>query len=128
MPKTYTQADATINHFLRNTAQTPATVVYAGLFTTNPTGPGDAGTEVSGGSYARQAVTFGAPTNGVSANSGVLAYPAATATWGTVQGVGLFATLAGSELLYYGNLASPKLIEDTDTASFAIGALQITEQ
>ncbi len=128
MPKSYTQSTATINHFLRNTAQTPAVTIYVGLFTTNPSGPGDAGIEVSGGSYARQAVTFGVPTNGVSSNSGAVAFPTATASWGTVNGVGLFSADTGGTLLYYGPLTTPKLIDITDTASFAATALQITEQ
>jgi hypothetical protein len=128
MPKSYTQSDATINHFLRNTAQTPAATIYVGLFTTIPSGPGDAGTEASGGSYARQAVTFGAPTNGVSTNSGAVAFPTATASWSTINGVGLFSALSGGTLLYYGSLTTPKLVDVDDTASFASAALQITEQ
>ena len=64
--------NAIINAVLRNTSYTSPTTVYVGLFTNDPT-DADAGTEVSGGSYARVSVTFGAPSNGVSTNSAVLA-------------------------------------------------------
>jgi hypothetical protein len=128
MPKSYTQANATVNHFLRNSVQTPAATIYLGLFTTAPSGPGDAGTEVSGGSYARVAVTLGAPASGVTSNTGLLTFTTASASWGTVAAVGLFASLSGSDLLYYANVSTPKLIDNLDTAKFAIGALQLTEQ
>lgn len=128
MPKSYTQAGNTVNHFLRNTAQVPAATVYAGLFTTAPTNPGNAGVEVAGGSYVRQAITFGAPTNGASSNTLAINFPLATAPWGTIAAVGIFDADTAGNLLYYGNLTTPKLVDTNDTASFASSALQITEQ
>ena len=63
--------DALINATLRNTSYVSPTTVYVGLFTTDPTDAGT-GTEVAGGSYARTAVTFGAPSNGVATNNATL--------------------------------------------------------
>ena len=63
--------NAIINATLRNTTYTSPATVYVGLFTSDPTDAGS-GTEVSGGSYARTAVTFGAPSNGTSTNSAAL--------------------------------------------------------
>ena len=60
--------NALINATLRNTTYTSVATVYVSLWTSDPTDAGS-GTEVSGGSYARQAVTFGAPSSGVSTNS-----------------------------------------------------------
>ena len=57
--------NALINAVLRNTSYTSPTTVYVSLYTTDPT-DADSGTEVSGGLYARTAVTFGAPSNDVS--------------------------------------------------------------
>jgi hypothetical protein len=54
-----------IDHMLRNQAYTPPSTVYVALFTT-ATGDDGSGTEVSGGSYARQAVTLGAASGGAS--------------------------------------------------------------
>jgi hypothetical protein len=69
--------NALINATLRNTSYTSPATVYVGLYTTDPT-DADTGTEVSGGSYARTAVTFGAPSNGVTLNSAAVEFPQAT--------------------------------------------------
>jgi hypothetical protein len=47
----------------------PGTVYYLALFTTDPGTSGASG-EVSGGSYARQAITFGSASGGSKASSG----------------------------------------------------------
>ena len=57
-----------LDHVLRNSSYTPPSTVYAALFTSNPDEDGS-GTEVTGGSYARQAVTFGAASGGSVTNS-----------------------------------------------------------
>jgi len=130
--KSYTHDDNVINFFLRANpgALTSPATVYVGLFTTAPTNPGDAGTEVSGNNYARTAVTFGAPSNGVASNSAPASFPQAMGIggWGTVVAAGIFDSLAGGTLLYYGTLGSSKTIDDLDTASFAVGQLSVTEQ
>lgn len=56
---------------------------YIGLYTTAPTGT-TAGVEVSGGSYARQAITFASATSGSKASNVAATFPAASAAWGTV--------------------------------------------
>ena len=119
--------NAILDHVLRNTALSPSALVYAGLFTVAPT-PSTAGSEVSGGSYARVATTFGAPALGVSLNSGSVAFPTATLNWGTVVAVGIFDAASGGNLLYFGTLTTSKAVDNGDTASFAISALSITEQ
>lgn len=124
--KTYTQANATINHFLRNSSQTSPAAVYAALFTVAPTQSGG-GTEVTGGSYARVAITFGAPSNGVATNSGSVDFPTATAGWGTVVAMAIFDNSVGGSMLYFGALGTSKVIGIGDTASFAIAALSVTE-
>ena len=75
--------NALINAVLRNTTYTSPATVYVSLYITDPT-DADSGTEVSGGSYARVAVTFGAPSNGVSTNSADVTFPTCTVSWGTV--------------------------------------------
>ena len=49
--------NALINATLRDTTYTSPATVYVSLWTTDPTDAGS-GTEVSGGSYARTAVTL----------------------------------------------------------------------
>jgi len=80
--------DALINATLRNTTYTSVATVYVSLWTSDPTDAGS-GTEVSGGSYARTAVTFGAPSSGVSTNSADVTFPTATGSWGTVGWIGI---------------------------------------
>jgi len=45
-----------LDHVLRNVSYSSPTTVYVGLYTSDPTDAGS-GTEVSGGSYARQALS-----------------------------------------------------------------------
>jgi hypothetical protein len=116
---------ALINATLRNTSYTSPTTVYIGLYTSDPT-DADTGTEVTGGSYARQSVTFGAPSNGVSTNSAAIEFPQATGTWGTVGWIGIEDALSGGNLLYHTALDASKTIESGDIFKIAIGSLSVT--
>lgn len=108
--------------------------VYAALFTTAPTtaytsgSPTGVEVSTSGTAYARQSATFGAPASGVTSNSTPINYSAATASWGTVVAVGIFDAASGGNLLYFGNLGTPKTVGIGDTVSFAAAALAVTEQ
>jgi hypothetical protein len=117
--------NALINATLRNTSYTSPATVYVGLYTSDPT-DADTGTEVTGGSYARQSVTFGAPSNGVSTNSAAIEFPQATATWGTVGWIGIEDAVSGGNLLYHTALDTSKTIENGDIFKIAIGSLSVT--
>jgi hypothetical protein len=117
--------NALINVTLRNTAYTSPTTVYVGLYTSDP-GEGNTGTEVSGGSYARTAVTFGAPSNGVSTNSASVTFPTATGTWGTVTHVGILDALTSGNLLYFTALDASKSIASGDVFTISTGNLSVT--
>lgn len=120
--------DAVLDHVLRNTAYTPSTTIELALFTTLPGEDGTGGTEVSGGSYVRQVVTFGAASGGVVANTGAVTFPVATANWGTIVGIGLYEDGgAGGNLLYFGNLVTSKVVDNGDQIAFANGTLTVTE-
>lgn len=116
---------ALINATLRNTSYTSPSVVYLGLYTSDPT-DADTGTEVSGGSYARQAITFGAPSNGVTTNTAAIEFPQATANWGTVGWIGIKDALTGGNLLYHSPLDASKTIQTGDIFKIAIGSLSVT--
>lgn len=117
--------NALINATLRNTAFTSPTTVYVGLYTTDPT-DANTGTEVSGGSYARTAVTFGAPSNGVSTNSAAVEFPQATGSWGTVGWIGLLDASTAGNLLYHTPLDASKTIASGDIFKIASGSLSVT--
>lgn len=117
--------NALINATLRNTTYTSPADVYVGLFTSNPTDDGS-GTEVSGGSYAREIATFAAPTNGASSTNADVQFTQATDNWGTVTHFGIFDALTSGNLLYHGVLTSSKNIETGDVFKIATGNLTVT--
>lgn len=117
--------NALINATLRNTAYTSPTTVYVGLYTTDPT-DADTGTEVSGNGYARQSVTFSAPSNGATSNSAAVEFPQATGSWGTVAYIGLRDASSGGNLLYHTPLDASKTIATGDVFRIAIGSLTVT--
>ena len=116
---------ALINATLRNTTYTSPATVYVGLYTSDPS-EGNTGTEVSGTSYARQSVTFGAPSNGVSTNSAAVEFPQAGGSWGTVSHIGILDASTSGNLLYYTALDASKTIDTGDVFRIAIGSLSVT--
>jgi len=116
--------NALINATLRNTSYTSPTTVYVGLYTSDPT-DANTGTEVSGGSYARTAVTFGAPSNGTSTNSAAVEFPQATGSWGTVAYIGILDASTSGNLLYHTALDVSKTIDTGDIFKIAIGSLSV---
>ena len=122
---------AILNHIFRNTAIfTPPANVYLALFTAAPSDSGG-GTEVSGGSYARKAVSttgqWSAPgVGGLTDNINAQAFPTATASWGTVTHVGIFDAASAGNLLFHGALTVSKTVGSGDTFQFSAGDLDIT--
>jgi len=117
--------NAIINATLRNTTYTSVATVYVSLWTTDPTDAGS-GTEVSGGSYARTAVTFAAPSNGVTTNSADVTFPTATGSWGTVGWIGINDALTTGNLLYHTALDASKSISSGDIFKITTGNLSVT--
>lgn len=120
-----------LNHVLGGSDYTRPGTVHVSLHTAN-TGETGSGAEVSGGSYARVAVTnnatnFPAASGGAKSNGSVFTFPTATASWGTVSHFGIWDASSGGNLLYYGALAASNAVGIGDTPSFPIGALDITE-
>lgn len=128
--------EAWLNYVFRGAAApTLAASVYIALFTTLPGEDGTGGVEVSGGSYARQAVTRGTgqwkdpatATQGHTNNTGAITFPTATAPWGTVLGVGVYDASTVGNGLYFGALAVNKVIGTNDIAKFNANDLDFLE-
>lgn len=127
------QEQAIINLFLRAEAWSIAADLHVGLFTTNPDDAGAGGTEVSGGSYAREAVTrntsnwnaASGTAPAVGDNTNAITFTQATSNWGTVTGFGLFSAATAGTLYAWGPLGTSKAVNSGDTASFAGGALDV---
>ena len=117
--------NALINATLRNTTYTSVATVYVSLWTSDPTDAGS-GTEVSGGSYARTAVTFGAPSNGVTTNSADVTFPTATGSWGVVGWIGINDAATSGNLLYHSPLDTSKTIDSGDIFKISTGNLSVT--
>lgn len=112
-------------------AGTGLATAYVALFTAAPTDAGG-GTEVSGGSYARVAVTSSlanwsgtsvtaggsasSGTDGTVSNVGVITFPTPSANWGTITSVGIFDASTGGNLLLWGNLSANKTVNNGDPA------------
>lgn len=114
-----------LDHVFRNSAYTPAVTVYVALFTAAPTDAGG-GTEVTGGSYARTAVTFGAASGGAISNSADVNFPTATANWGTVVALSIMDASSGGNFLAWGDLTSSKVVNSGTQARILAGDLDIT--
>jgi hypothetical protein len=128
-----------IDWLLRGQSFTPPATVYIGLLTTNPT-DSSAGTEVSGGSYARVAVTSAlanwagtqsagsttasSGTGGTTSNNGAITFPSPTGNWGAITGFGIYDASTAGNLLAYAALTTGKTVNNGDAApSFAAAAL-----
>lgn len=113
---------------------------YVALFTAAPSDTGG-GTEATGGSYARVAVTAGltafngthgttsgasSGTNGTVSNAAAVTFPAPTANWGTVTHWGLFDAASAGNLWVWAALTNAKTVNNGDAApQFAAGALTV---
>ena len=117
--------NALINGTLRATTFTAPAAVYVSLHTADPTDAGT-GTEVSGGSYIRQAATFAAPSNGASTTSADVTFPQATGSWGTIGWIGIWDAQTTGNLLYHTALDTSKAIDTGDIFKIASGSLTVT--
>ena len=117
--------NALINVTLRATSYTAPTTVYLALYTTDPT-DADTGTEVTGGSYVRQAITFSAPSNGATSNSSAIEFPQCTADWGIITHVGIRDAVTSGNLLYHTPLDASKTISNGDIFKITSSNLSVT--
>lgn len=117
--------NALINGTLRATSYTAPTTTYLALYTNDPT-DADTGTEITGGSYVRQAITFSAPSNGATSNSSAIEFPQATADWGTITHVGIRDAVTSGNLLYHTPLDTSKAIANGDIFKITATNLSVT--
>ena len=119
--------NALLNGTLNGTTYTAPAAIYVALYTSDPT-DANTGTEVSGGSYARTAVTFATAsgTSGSVASNADCTFPQATGTWGTVGWIGLMDASSSGNLLYHTALDASKTIATGDIFKIASGSLTVT--
>lgn len=120
--------DALLNHVFRNTALTSPTNVFLALWIGDPLDTGLGGAEVSGGAYARQQITFGAPSGGVIANSAQIDFADATSAWGTIDYAQIFDLVTLGNALVHAQLVNAKTIDTDDQFRVKVGDLTVTFQ
>ena len=112
----------------------PATV-YIGLWTSalDDASTGSTANEVSGGSYVRKSVTnnttnwpAASGTTATKSNGTAITFVTATGGWGTVTYFAILDAASAGNILGWGQLTVSKAIASGDTASFAIGDLDVT--
>jgi hypothetical protein len=123
---------AILGHVFQGTPYTGPATTYVGL-STSACSDSSTGTEVTGGSYARVAVTsngtnWTGPTagNGTIANGTAVTYPAPTAAWGSVTHWFISDASTAGNMIICAQLTTDKTINNGDAApSFGVGALTI---
>lgn len=130
-----------VDWLIRGQAYAPPGTWYVGLLTAAPSDSA-AGTEVSGGSYARVAITSSmsnwagtqgagttatsSGTGGTTSNNGAITFPAPTANWGTVTHLGLYDAPTAGNLCFQNALTASKTVNNGDAApSFPAAALTL---
>lgn len=97
---------------------------FLALFVTDP-GPTGSGTEVSGGSYARKAITWGAIANNKKSNSAAINFSNLPAT--SINHWAIYDEAVGGNLLYYGPLSTGVTVPVGGTFDVLVGNLIIEE-
>lgn len=128
-----------VDHLFRATAYTAPTTIYVGLSTAACSDTGF-GTEATGGSYARVAITpattafkgthgtttgASSGTDGTIENAAAVTFTTPTAGWGTVTHWFIADAASAGNILLCAALTVSKTINNGDSVSFAIDALSI---
>ncbi len=120
-------ANDLLDHIFKNTAYTVATNLYIGLSTANPTDDASGNVEHSGDNYARvNHNVYDAASSGATENTGVVTFPQASASWGTLTHFAMWDASTNGNMLFYGALDDSRAVGTNDTPSFADGALNVT--
>ena len=112
-----------LDHFLGTTSYTMPSPVYVALFTAAPN-DGGGGTEVTGGSYARQTAAFSAASSGATSNSANIDFTGMPAA--TTVAIAIFDASTSGNMLVHGTLTTNKTTDAGDTLRIATGDLDIS--
>jgi dihydroxyacetone kinase len=111
-----------LDHILGTTAFTMPTA-YLALYTVAPT-DSTAGTEVTGGSYARKTIAFDAAASGAATNSANVDFTGMPTA--TVVAVAVVDDLTSGNILVYGPLTTSRAVVAGDTLRISAGDLSIS--
>jgi hypothetical protein len=83
-----------------------------------------AGTEVTGGSYARQTIAFDAASGGSIDNNAAISFTGMPSC--TVVGIEIYDSAGSAKRLAYGPLTASRTVTSGDTVQFASGAITLS--
>jgi hypothetical protein len=120
-----------LDHVLTATSYTPPTTRYLALFTGTAGANLEAGiltneVPTAGSAYARQTVTFGQASGGISSTNATVTFPTATSNWSTITHVAVMDSATGGQVLFWGAVTVPKQIDSGDTFQVSSGNLTIS--
>ena len=110
----------------------PVAARWIGLLTVASTDAPGTGTEVSGGAYARQLITFGAGVNQtisgrLYANTNLIAWATATANWGTIAQYAVYDAVTAGNKIFADAMPGTPTIVTGQTPSLPVGAVTYLE-
>jgi len=112
-----------LDHFLGVTNYAFDSTIFVGLYTVAPT-DSTSGTEVTGGSYIRKAVTFSAASAGATSNTTDIDFTGMPAA--TTVAIAVHTAVTAGTMLMYGTLTTNKTTDAGDTLRIAAGDLDIS--
>ncbi|NUP15371.1 MAG: hypothetical protein HOZ81_04565 [Streptomyces sp.] len=119
---TNTAENRCLDFILGLTATAPTTPLKVALVTANGSDTA-AGTEVTGGSYARQNLAVGAASAGATSNSADLVFTGMPAC--TVVGIEIYDSAGTPVRLWYGALAASRTVSAGDELRILAGELDL---
>jgi hypothetical protein len=116
-----------LDHIFGLGVYTPQTI-YVGLSTADPLDDGSGIAEPVGGSYARVSFATWVRAGSQISNNAVIDFGEATGSWGALTHFFAIDTASGAgDLMFHGDLTTPKTIESGDEAKFKAGQLTCSQ-
>ena len=123
---TNTYENTVLNYIFNHTGSITNSAVYLALGTNALTDDSTSFTEVSGGSYARKAISFGSAASRAVTQDGTVTFDQATADWGTVRSWQIYTAATGGTAIAWGNLDTAKAVNSGNTPSVASGEVVVS--
>lgn len=114
-----------LEHITGKTTYTKPANTYLGLLANDPTVAGLASAEITGGSYARQQVTWGTASNGLIRNTTTITFPAMPSS--NIKYWGIYDAATNGNLLEYYPFEVPIVIPAGQTPSIDSNNLILRE-
>jgi hypothetical protein len=89
--------------------------------------PGEGGTvaELTATGYARKAISFQSPSNGVTANAAQIVFGPAAVDWPSVTHFSIWTLASGGNCLLWGQLRTSKLVKSGNPLTFDVGTVKL---